>query len=41
MAEQIQGALFSGENPMELLSTIPGTRLVEEMLIQVAEGLSF
>ncbi|APC18313.1 antitoxin [Pseudomonas frederiksbergensis] len=34
-------ARFSGENPIALLSTSPGTRLVEEMLIQVAEGLAF
>ncbi|WP_223457445.1 MULTISPECIES: antitoxin Xre/MbcA/ParS toxin-binding domain-containing protein [unclassified Pseudomonas] len=34
-------ARFSGENPIALLSTSPGTRLVEELLIEVAEGLAF
>lgn len=32
---------FSGKSPIAMLSTIQGTRLVEEMLIQVAEGLVF
>jgi putative toxin-antitoxin system antitoxin component (TIGR02293 family) len=32
---------FSGETPNALLSTSQGTRLVEEMLIEVAEGLAF
>lgn len=34
-------ARFSGENPITLLATSQGTRLVEELLIQVAEGLAF
>ncbi|MEO4013816.1 antitoxin Xre/MbcA/ParS toxin-binding domain-containing protein [Pseudomonas rossensis] len=32
---------FSGKSPNEMLSTTPGTHQVEEMLIQVAEGMSF
>jgi putative toxin-antitoxin system antitoxin component (TIGR02293 family) len=32
---------FSGEKPIALLSTSQGTRLVEEMLIQVSEGQAF
>ncbi|MCU1736727.1 MULTISPECIES: antitoxin Xre/MbcA/ParS toxin-binding domain-containing protein [unclassified Pseudomonas] len=32
---------FSGKSPMAMLSTIQGTRQVEEMLIQLAEGFSF
>ncbi|MBV6749966.1 antitoxin Xre/MbcA/ParS toxin-binding domain-containing protein [Pseudomonas sp. MWU13-2100] len=32
---------FSGRSPMAMLSTIQGTRQVEEMLIQLAEGFSF
>lgn len=32
---------FSGKAPFAMLSTLPGTRLVEEMLIQVAEGIAF
>ncbi|MPQ71591.1 DUF2384 domain-containing protein [Pseudomonas sp. MWU12-2323] len=32
---------FSGKSPMTMLSTIQGTRQVEEMLIRLAEGLTF
>jgi len=32
---------FSGRSPIAMLSTSPGTRQVEEMLIQFAEGLVF
>jgi len=32
---------FSGKSPFAMLSTIQGTRRVEEMLIQLAEGLAF
>lgn len=32
---------FSGSSPYAMLSTIQGTHLVEEMLIQAAEGMSF
>ena len=32
---------FSGKSPIAMLSTIQGTRRVEEMLIQLAEGLAF
>ncbi len=32
---------FSGKSPIEMLSTTEGARQVEEMLIQVAEGLAF
>ncbi|WP_433741252.1 antitoxin Xre/MbcA/ParS toxin-binding domain-containing protein [Pseudomonas putida] len=32
---------FSGKAPFALLSTFHGTRLVEEMLIQEAEGIAF
>ena len=32
---------FSGKSPMAMLSTIEGTRQVEEMLIQLAEGFAF
>ncbi|TPG75874.1 antitoxin Xre/MbcA/ParS toxin-binding domain-containing protein [Pseudomonas arsenicoxydans] len=32
---------FSGKSPIAMLSTSPGTRQVEEMLIQFAEGLAF
>jgi putative toxin-antitoxin system antitoxin component (TIGR02293 family) len=32
---------FSGKSPMAMLSTIQGTRQVEEMLIQLAEGFTF
>lgn len=32
---------FLGESPMAMLSTSLGTRQVEEMLVQIAEGLSF
>ena len=32
---------LSGQTPMVMLSTFPGTRRVEEMLIQVAEGFAF
>lgn len=32
---------FSGRSPMAMLSTIEGTRQVEEMLIQLAEGFAF
>lgn len=32
---------FSGKSPIAMLSTMQGTRRVEEMLIQVAEGLVF
>ena len=32
---------FSGKSPIAMLSTIQGTRRVEEVLIQAAEGLVF
>jgi putative toxin-antitoxin system antitoxin component (TIGR02293 family) len=32
---------FSGKSPIATLSTIQGTHQVEEMLIQLAEGLAF
>ncbi|MNG40502.1 hypothetical protein D3C84_1291050 [compost metagenome] len=32
---------FAGKSPMAMLSTSQGTRQVEEMLIQLAEGLVF
>ena len=32
---------FSGKSPIAMLSTSHGTRHVEEMLIQLAEGLAF
>ncbi|WP_273822537.1 antitoxin Xre/MbcA/ParS toxin-binding domain-containing protein [Pseudomonas asplenii] len=32
---------FSGSSPMAMFTTIQGTRQVEEMLIQLAEGFSF
>jgi putative toxin-antitoxin system antitoxin component (TIGR02293 family) len=32
---------FSGKSPLAMLSTSPGTRQVEEVLIQFAEGLVF
>ncbi|MHC8314305.1 antitoxin Xre/MbcA/ParS toxin-binding domain-containing protein [Pseudomonas sp. LB3P31] len=32
---------FSGSSPMAMLSTVQGTRQVEEALIQMAEGFSF
>ncbi|MFY0727292.1 antitoxin Xre/MbcA/ParS toxin-binding domain-containing protein [Pseudomonas sp. NFX15] len=32
---------FSGKSPIEMLSTTQGTRLIEEMLIQTAEGFAF
>ncbi len=32
---------FSGKSPIAMLSTIQGTHQVEEMLIQLAEGLAF
>lgn len=32
---------FNGQSPMALLSTIQGTRQVEEMLLQIAEGYAF
>jgi putative toxin-antitoxin system antitoxin component (TIGR02293 family) len=32
---------FSGKSPIAMLSTTQGTRRVDEMLIQVAEGLVF
>ena len=32
---------FSGKAPFAMFSTSPGTSLVEEMLIQAAEGLAF
>jgi len=32
---------FSGKSPVAMLSTIQGTRQVEEMLIQLAEGFTF
>jgi uncharacterized protein (DUF2384 family) len=31
---------FSGETPNAILSTFPGMRLVEDMLLQITEGLS-
>ncbi len=32
---------FEGHNPMTMLASLQGTRQVEEMLIQLAEGYSF
>lgn len=32
---------FNSQSPMALLSTIQGTRQVEEMLLQIAEGYAF
>jgi len=32
---------FNSQTPMALLSTLQGTRQVEEMLLQIAEGYSF
>lgn len=32
---------LSGSSPITMLSTLPGTRAVEDLLIQVAEGYSF
>ncbi|MNG25345.1 hypothetical protein D3C84_1101830 [compost metagenome] len=32
---------FSGRSPMAMLSTVQGTRQVEETLIQLAEGYAF
>jgi uncharacterized protein (DUF2384 family) len=32
---------FSGKSPIAMLSTTQGTRLIEELLIQTAEGLAF
>jgi len=32
---------FNGQNPMALLTTLQGTRQVEEMLLQIAEGYAF
>lgn len=32
---------FSGKNPVGMLSTTQGTRLIEEMLIRMAEGFVF
>ncbi|EJM15420.1 Protein of unknown function (DUF2384), partial [Pseudomonas sp. GM21] len=32
---------FSGHSPIAMLSTSQGTRQVEEVLIQLAEGLVF
>jgi uncharacterized protein (DUF2384 family) len=32
---------FAGRKPLEMLSTLPGTREVEVMLIQVAEPFAF
>jgi len=32
---------FSGKNPVGMLSTTQGTRLIEEMLIGMAEGFVF
>ena len=32
---------FSEHSPMEMLSTLQGTRQVEEMLFQIAEGCAF
>lgn len=32
---------FNGQTPMALLSTIQGTRQVEEMILQIAEGYAF
>jgi putative toxin-antitoxin system antitoxin component (TIGR02293 family) len=34
-------ARFSGKHLITLLATSQGTRLVEQLLIQVAEGLAF
>ncbi|NYT68569.1 antitoxin Xre/MbcA/ParS toxin-binding domain-containing protein [Pusillimonas noertemannii] len=34
-------ARFNGQNPMALLTTLQGTRQVEEMLLQIAEGYAF
>ncbi|HUH41048.1 MAG TPA: antitoxin Xre/MbcA/ParS toxin-binding domain-containing protein [Castellaniella sp.] len=32
---------FSGAEPLTMLSTVQGTRQVEEMLLQIAEGYAF
>ncbi len=32
---------FNGDSPMAMLVTLQGTRQVEEMLVQIAEGYSF
>jgi uncharacterized protein (DUF2384 family) len=32
---------FAGKSPMAMLTTIQGTRRVEEILIQLADGISF
>ena len=32
---------FNGHSPMDMLSTLQGTRQVEEMLLQIAEGYTF
>jgi len=32
---------FSGKSPVAMLSTLQGSRQVEEMLIQLAEGFTF
>ncbi|MOA56829.1 hypothetical protein D3C78_1808900 [compost metagenome] len=32
---------FSGKSPIAMLSTTQGTRLIEELLIQIAEGFAF
>lgn len=32
---------FSGKSPIAMLSTTQGTRLIEELLIQTAEGFAF
>nr|WP_318782897.1 antitoxin Xre/MbcA/ParS toxin-binding domain-containing protein [Pseudomonas atacamensis] len=34
-------ARFLGESPSAMVTTSHGTHLVEEMLIQVSEGMSF
>lgn len=34
-------ARFDGQSPMEMLLTLQGTRQVEEMLVQMAEGYAF
>lgn len=32
---------FNGQSPMAMIATIQGTRQVEEMLLQIAEGYAF
>lgn len=41
MAFQTQSPFFLGESPSAMVTTTFGTHLVEEMLIQVSEGMLF